>query len=152
MSTRIRRAVMALLLLFVATPALAGWRIGGGVADEIDDRSAGVATVSWSSEQRVPWEAMIGFIGEREREGAFERVPEAGFVALGRRVAWRRLSASASLAWVSVDNDVLSGHAQILTGVGVDFGRVRVGLRHISNGGTEGRNRGETFALVEVAL
>jgi hypothetical protein len=151
MSTRIRAAAVA-LLLSIAPPALAEWRIGGGVADEIDGRSAGVATVSWTSGQRVPWEAMVGFIGERERKDAFARVPEAVFVALGRRVAWRRLSASAGLAWVSVDNDVLSGHAQILTGVGVDLGRVRVGVRHISNAGTEGRNRGETFALVEVAL
>lgn len=151
MSTRLRAAA-ALLLLGIAFPALAEWRVGGGVADEIDGRHAGVATVSWSSRDRVPWEATVGFIGEREREGVFARVPEAVFLAVGRRVAWRRLSASASLAWVSVDNDVLSGHAQILTGIGVDLGRVRLGLRHISNGSTEGRNRGETFALVEVAL
>lgn len=151
MSTAIRCAAAALLLA-TAAPASAGWRIGGGVADEIDGRSAGVATLTWSSAQPAPWEATVGFIGERDREGAFARVPEVEFFALGRRLAWRRLSVSAGVAWVSVDNDVLSGHVQILTGVAYDLGRVRVGLRHLSNGSTAGRNRGETFALVEIAL
>lgn len=152
MSTRTRRTVAALLLAASAAPACAEWRVGGGIADEIDGRHAGVATLAWSSAQRMPWEATVGFIGERDRDGAIARVPDAEFVALGRRVSWRRLSVSAGLAWVSVDNDVLSGHAQVLTGVAWDLGRVRLGVRHLSNGGTEGRNRGETFVLVEVAL
>lgn len=146
------RVALALLISCAAAPACADWRVGGGVADEIDGRSSGVATVAWSSAHRVPWEAMVGFIGERERDARFARVPETVFVALGRRVAWRRVSVGAGLAWVSVDNDVLSGHAQIMTGVGIDLGRVRLGVRHLSNASTQGRNRGETFALVEVAL
>lgn len=151
MSKCMRYAAGALLLASAA-PACAEWRVGGGIADEIDGRHAGVATLSWSSAQRVPWEAMAGFIGERDREDAFARVPDAEFFALGRRLAWRRVSVSAGVAWVSVDNDVLSGHAQILTGIAYEFGRVRLGVRHLSNGSTTGRNRGETFALVEIAL
>lgn len=148
------RCCVACLLLGVLgpMPVNAEIRFGGGVADEIDGRPAGVATVAWLSAQRHPWELMGGYIAEREPEGAFARVPEAYFVAVGRRLHWQRWSVSASVAWVSVDNHVLSGHGQFLTGLAYDFGRARVGLRHMSNAGTNGRNRGETFAVVELEL
>ncbi|GHA82725.1 acyloxyacyl hydrolase [Cognatilysobacter bugurensis] len=152
MSTGLRRAAAALLLLAAAPTVWAEWRVGGGIADEIDGRRTGVATLAWSGGAHGQWETMAGFIRERERNGPKPRVPEAAFVAFGRRVRWQQWSASAGVAWVSVDNDVLSGHAQILTGVGYDIGPVRLGLRHMSNASTRGRNRGETFALVELGF
>lgn len=144
------RRLTACLTLWLATSGacMAEVRIGLGIADEIDGKAAPVATVAWSSPQRHPWEVMGGWV--RGREGA--AMPDAYFVALSRQLTWRRWSASGGVAWVSVDNDVLSGHAQFLTGVAYDIGRARLGLRHLSNASTNGRNRGETWLLLEVEL
>lgn len=145
----IRRMTACLLLIVAGTGACrAGVRVGIGIADEIDGMTAPAATVSWSSAQRHPWELVGGWV--RGRNGA--TMPDAFFVGAGRRLSWRRWSVSGGVAWVSVDNDVLSGHGQFLTGVAYDVGRMRLGLRHLSNASTNGRNRGETLLLLEVAF
>lgn len=145
----IRRRIACLTLLLAGSGAcMAEVRLGLGIADEIDGRTAPVATVAWSSAQRHPWEVMGGYI--RGRNGAVH--PDAAFVGLSRRLTWRRWSVSGGVAWVSIDNDVLSGHGQFLTGAAYDIGRTRIGLRHLSNASTNGRNRGETMLLLEVAL
>ena len=79
-------------------------------------------------------------------------IPSADFLALSKRYHWRGWFVSGGLAWVSVDNEVLSGHGQFITAAGYDAGRLTLPLRHLSNGSTSGRNHGETFALLEVAF
>jgi hypothetical protein len=145
----IRRLIACLLLVLAGSGVcMAEVRIGLGIADEIDGMTAPAATLTWSSAQRHPWEAIGGFI--RGRNGP--TLPDTMFIGVSRRVTWRRWSVSGGVAWVSVDNDVLSGHGQFLTGVAYDVGRMRLGLRHLSNASTNGRNRGETLVLLEVAL
>jgi len=117
--------------------------VGAGVADEIDGEHAGVATVSWLGSARHPWEVVAGYIRPRERPAG--RLPDATFLALGRRMTWRGWFAGGGIAWVSEDNDVLSGHVQFLTGIGHDFGTATLIVRHPSNGGFKGRNRREAM-------
>lgn len=138
-------AAAVLLGLCPAMSARAGVHVGAGRADDIDSEGALVASLSWTGRQRHPWEVMAGYIGQRRDT----HVPDAGFLVVGRRLAWRQWFAGGGVAWVTEDNDVLSGHAQFMTSVGCNFGRATLSLRHLSNGGTSGRNRGETFALLE---
>ncbi|KGM52614.1 hypothetical protein N800_11390 [Lysobacter daejeonensis GH1-9] len=137
-----------LLGLCVTPPAWAQVHLGGGWADSIEGEGAEMASLAWVSAQRHPWEVMAGYIGERE--GA--HVPDAVFFAVSKRLVWRRWFASGGVAWVSEDNHVLSGHGQFLTGAGYTFGRTSLSLRHLSNADTGGRNRGETFVLLEVGF
>jgi hypothetical protein len=139
----LRAPVMALLLMLGggACAGEARWRVGAGVADEIDGRASPVLALAVRPGPR--WEAMLGYIGRRPG------VPDALFVAGSRRLQRGPWFASAGLAWVSEDNAVLSGHVQAMTGVGLELRHGAVSLRHLSNGGTGGRNRGETFVLFE---
>ena len=60
--------------------------------------------------------------------------------------------AQGGIAYADVDNDVLSNHFQFQTGIGYDFGRVSISLRHLSNANTGGRNRGENLLLLDYAF
>ena len=129
-------------------PAHAGIHIGAGAAKEHSGEGATAATLAWRSEQRHPWEVMIGHIGQREDIN----VEESFFLAGSKRLYWRKWFVSGGVAWVNVDNDILSGHGQFITGAGRDFGRLSVSLRHLSNASTQGRNRGETILVLEYRL
>lgn len=131
--------------LAFCTPARAGIHVGVGAADEHQDEGAPVVSIAWRGQRRHPWELMLGYIGERDRNG----INETWFAAGSKRFYWRQWFVSGGLAWVNVDNDVLSGHGQFITGVGRDFGPASLSLRHLSNAGTEGRNGGETLLLLE---
>lgn len=146
-----RRILLALLLATPAAPAWAGWHLGLGMADEIDGKHTGLATVSWLSEQRHPWEIMGGYFAAR-RNHADPDVPDAIFVALSKRISGKHWFVSSGVAHVDEDNEVLSGHFQFLTGLGYARERWTVSLRHLSNASTNGRNRGETFLLLQVGL
>jgi hypothetical protein len=150
-ATIMRRVAIAVLLPLawcMARPAWGGVHAGGGWADQIDSEGAAVVSLSWVGTQRHPWEVMAGYIAKREDAA----VPDATFLALGKRLTWRRWFAGGGVAWVSEDNEVLSGHGQFLTAAGYDFGRMTVSLRHLSNASTNGRNHGETFLLLEVGF
>ncbi len=147
-----RAATLVLLVAILCGSALAAARaevrVSGGVAKDYDDENAVVLAVAWLSDHAHPWEVMIGHVGERDRA----EIPAAAYLALSKRFYWRQWFVSGGVALVSVDNDTLSGHGQFLTAIGRDFGRVNVSLRHLSNGSTQGRNRGETFLLAEIAF
>lgn len=140
-----------LALLWPAGPARADTAVGLGAAKAIDGEPAHVLTLAWRSEQRHPWELMLGYIAQRDYAG---RAPlsDALLLAASKRFTWRGWFASGGVAWVSEDNEVLSGHGQFLTAAGWQGRRWSVSLRHLSNGDTGGRNRGETFLLVERAF
>lgn len=147
-----RQSAAATILLGSAlawvAPACAEWRVDVGVADEYQSEEAAVIAVAWLSDQRHPWEVTLGHIAERSDA----EIPASVFLALSKRFYWRGWFASGGVALVSVDNEQLSGHAQFLSAVGYDFGRVSVSLRHLSNGSTKGNNRGESFLLAEFAF
>ncbi|HET6604447.1 MAG TPA: acyloxyacyl hydrolase [Xanthomonadaceae bacterium] len=139
----------------LASPVLAGergqFRIGAGPAEELDDEWSHVVQVSWLTASRHPWEFGLGYIGQRDPDGRAQ-VPDAFYLSVSKRLTWRGWFLSSGVAWVDEDNDVLSGHGQFLTGIGYEFGRWAISVRHLSNASTGGRNRGETFALVEVGF
>lgn len=142
-----QRLLLAALLAVASLPANANWRIGAGLADEVNAAHAGVGTIGWLSRGQHPWELLGGYIGRRHEPA--DSVPNAYFGALSKRIAGQHWFVSSGIAYVSVDNDVLSGRFQFLTGAGYDGERWSVSLRHLSNAGTSGRNRGETFLLLE---
>ena len=130
-----------------SSPAHAGWHVGAGPVDEIDGEGSWLATVSWETEQTHPWEFMGGYIAKRDELAI--RTPDVFWVSASKRFTWRGWFAQGGIAYADVDNDVLSKHFQFQTGVGYDFGRVALSLRHLSNANTGGRNRGETFVLAQ---
>lgn len=140
-----------LVLVALASPlahAEAGFGIGGGVTDEIDGERTAVVTVSWLGRGRHPWEFSGGRLGRRA-DVEPSPVPATWFVAVSKRLTWRRWFVSGGIALSDHDGDVLSGHGQFYTGAGYTTGTWTASLRHLSNGDTGGRNRGESFALVE---
>lgn len=147
------RCFCVALLAVVATAApLAradpGFGIGGGITEEIDGERTSVLTVSWLGRARHPWEFAAGHLGRRERIQPGP-VPATVFLAVSKRLTWRGWFVSGGVAVSDHDGDVLSGHGQFYTGAGYVAGAWTLSLRHLSNGDTGGRNRGETFALLE---
>ncbi|HSM11495.1 MAG TPA: hypothetical protein VK827_08000 [Lysobacter sp.] len=147
-----RRGCGALLASVVLVSPLAhagpGFGIGGGVTDEIDGERTAVLTMSWLGRGRHPWEFSAGRLGARDDVEPLP-VPATWFIAVSKRLTWRRWFVSGGIALSDHDGAVLSGHGQFYTGVGYTTGAWTASLRHLSNGDTGGRNRGESFALVE---
>lgn len=125
-----------------------GFGIGIGVTDAIDGERTPALTASWLSSSRHPWELSAGYLGDRHRleQGP---APVTVFVAVSKRLTWHGWFVSGGLALIDKESDVLSGHGQFYTGVGFEAERVALSLRHLSNGDTGGRNRGETLMLLE---
>jgi hypothetical protein len=134
--------------MLVSGVAGATIEVGGGLVDEIDGTGSELLTVSYLTDHQHPWEFMLGHIFQRP-SSSIVPTPGVDFVSVSRRLTWRSWFASAGLAWVSADNEVLSGHGQFHTGAGWRGERWSISLRHLSNANTGGRNRGETFVLAQ---
>lgn len=142
--------VLLAAALALATPASAGIQVGVGPVDEIDGESTWLATLAWLTGGEHPWEFLVGHIAERDTTAI--RTPDVFWISASKRLTWKRWYVTSGIAYADVDNEVLSNHFQFQTGLGYDFGRVSVSLRHLSNANTGGRNRGETFVLVDYAF
>lgn len=149
---RLRRYCGAALAAMAMASPLAhaepGLGVGVGITDEIDGERTAVIAVSWLGRGRHPWEFSGGRLGARD-DVEPAPVPATWFVAVSKRLTWRGWFVSGGIALSDHDGDVLSGHGQFYTGAGYTTGTWTASLRHLSNGDTGGRNRGETFALVE---
>ena len=144
-------SVIGALVLALGSPlAWAGVHLGAGPVDEIEGEGSLLATVSWVTEHKHPYELMLGYIDGRDVSAI--HTPGTLFVSASKRYTWKGWFAQGGIAWADADNDVLSEHFQFHTGAGYDFGRFALSLRHLSNADTGGRNRGETFLLLEVGL
>lgn len=136
--------------LMLAGPAHAGWELGAGGTKEIDGEATWLATVSYVTPQpRFPWELMAGYINGR---GAINvsTVPDQYFVGVSKRVNFLdNFYASFGVALNDRDTEVLSGHVQFQSALGWHYRHVGLSIRHLSNGGSEGKNRGETFLLLQ---
>jgi hypothetical protein len=121
--------------------------VGAGLVDEIDGEGSAMATVAWLTQDEHPWEFIAGYIASRDEPSI--RTPGTFWISASKRFTWRGWFAQGGIAWADVDNEVLSKHFQFQTGAGYDFGRVSLSLRHLSNANTGGRNRGETFLLLD---
>lgn len=145
-------AVLAVSLI-LAGPAHAGWELGVGGTQKIDGEETWLATVSYvTPQQRFPWELMAGYINSR---GAIDSgaVPDQYFVGISKRYNFvDNFYASFGVAFNDRDTDVLSGHVQFQSALGWHYRRVGLSIRHLSNASIEGRNRGETFVLLQVGF
>jgi len=145
-------AVLAVSLI-LAGPAHAGWELGVGGTQKIDGEETWLATVSYvTPQQRFPWELMAGYINGR---GAIDSgvVPDQYFVGISKRYNFvDNFYASFGVAFNDRDTDVLSGHVQFQSALGWHYRRVGLSIRHLSNASIEGRNRGETFVLLQVGF
>lgn len=139
--------------VMLAAPAHAGWELGVGGTQKIDGEHTWLATASYlTAEKRFPWELMAGYIDGR---GSIDSgsVPDQYFVAASKRYnVTEHFYASFGVALNDRDTEVLSGHVQFQSALGWRYRRVALSIRHLSNGGIEGRNRGETFVLLQVGF
>lgn len=133
--------------LAFSAPSKAGVQIGAGLVDEIEGDRSTMLTLAWLTEATHPWEFIVGYIDARDTSAI--RTPGTLFISASKRYTWKRWFAQSGIAYADADNDVLSNHFQFQTGVGYDFGRASLSLRHLSNANTGGRNRGETFLLLD---
>jgi hypothetical protein len=148
-----RRFASAVLLSFAAlaaAPALASIHVGAGPVDEIEGEGSWHASVAWLTEQTHPWEFIVGYIDGRDAPAL--STPDVYWVSASKRFTWRGWFAQSGVAWTDSDTEVLSKHFQFQTGIGYDFGRVSISLRHLSNANTGGRNRGENLLLLDYAF
>ena len=139
-------SLVAVLALAWGAQAQASWHVGAGPVDEIDGENSWLGTVAWLTPGEHPWEFIAGYIGERTENIS---TPEVVWISASKRLTWKRWFVQSGIAYAGVDNEVLSNHFQFQTGVGYDFGRLSISLRHLSNANTGGRNRGETFLLFD---
>lgn len=148
------KAVVLVLAAILSTgPANAAWEGGLAVAKEIDGESTGIATLSYvTAAQRAPWELMLGYVDGRSHIDS-GRVPDTLFAGISRRYNFdRHWYGSFGAVLNDQSSDVLSGHLQFQSALGWHGERLGLSLRHLSNGGFKGRNRGETFVLLQVAF
>ena len=138
--------LVAAFALFWGAQAQASWHVGVGPVDEIDGEGSWLATVAFLTGHEHPYEFIAGYIAERDENIV---TPDVFWISASKRFTWKGWFAQGGIAYADADNEVLSNHFQFQTGVGYDFGRVSVSLRHLSNANTGGRNRGETFVLVD---
>jgi hypothetical protein len=144
---RLSLLVLAIVLSLAAPLARAGWHVGLGAVDEIDGEGSWMATLAWLTESEHPWEFIAGHLDGRNT--AAIRTPDVIFVSVSKRLTWKRWFTQSGIAYANVDNEVLSKHFQFQTALGYDGGRWTLSLRHLSNANTGGRNRGETFLLLD---
>ena len=120
--------------------------MGAGPVDEIDGEGSWLATVAWLTDHEHPYEFVAGYIAERDENiatpdvfwiSASKRFHLEALVRAGRYRLRRRRQRSALAPFPVPDRHRLR------------LRRVSISLRHLSNANTGGRNRGETFLLVD---
>jgi hypothetical protein len=145
------RCLLALLLLALPPTAFARTEAGLGFFDEVEGEHSFGGVLAFLTDEPHPWEVAVGYIAERTD---FASAEDVFWVAGSRRLVFRRWFASAGIALTSAsgDNEIVSGTFQFYTGFGWQGEQWTFSLRHLSNAGTDGRNRGETFLLAAYAF
>ena len=142
---------IGLVMLMLSFVAQARVEAGFGFFDEVEGEHSWGGVLSFLTDEPHPWEVAVGYIAERP-DFAFDE--DVFWIAGSRRVVFRRWFASAGVALATADddNEILSGTFQFYTGVGWQGDQWTFSLRHLSNAGIDGRNRGETFFVVTYAF
>jgi hypothetical protein len=135
----------------IPTAALARTEAGLGFFDEVEGEHSFGGVLSFLTDEPHPWEVAVGYIAER---ADFASDEDVFWVAGSRRFVFRRWFASAGVALATAgdDNEILSGTFQFYTGLGWQGENWTFSVRHLSNAGIDGRNRGETFLVVAYAF
>jgi len=166
-----RRGALTLLLATAALPAAAAHLEVQGGRSYMDDHGANAVFVEATfaphtvGNSRLDWspDVSAGWIDGREvrryRDAEFTTRPSVALLAAGARFhygvpdAWYRpLFLSFQLAGINHTTQALSSHYQFVSTLGWQGEHLSFQLRHISNGGLNGPNRGETMALVGVGF
>ena len=170
-SSRLRSA-LALLLATAALPAAAAHLEIQGGRSYMDAHGANAAFIETTfaphaigSSGRLDWSPDIsaGWINGRDvnryRHAEFDTSHSVALLAAGARFhygapdAWYRpLFFSFQLAGTNQTTQALSSHYQFVSTLGWQGEHLSLQIRHISNGGLNGPNRGETMALVGVGF
>ncbi len=138
-----RGALLAALAAFSTSTMAGEWQVAGGFADEIDNDYAPVATIGYLTDHRFPIEIVGGYIGSRTIDSG--NVDATVFLGADLRWTGRWWFVGGGAAWVDGTSEVLSSDFQFMTLAGLRFSDWVITLRHLSNAGTGGRNRGETI-------
>lgn len=151
--TVIRGALLATLL----SPAWAGaqhFEIGLGVLDEIDDHGAETATLGWyPRDGEWPLEIMVGHMTSRSPTPTTLGSPSVNFVSFSlQRQFTPGWFLGFGVAAIDDQSEVLSSTHQFLSSAGYRFGKFSLVLRHMSNGNTGGRNRGENLLTLNYSF
>jgi hypothetical protein len=166
------RAALALLLATAALPAAAAHLEVQGGRSYMDAHGANAAFIEATfaphaigSSGRLDWspDVSLGWIDgrglDRYRGDEFEAYDPVALLAAGARFrygtpdAWYRpLFFSFQLAGINHTTQALSSHYQFVSTLGWQGKHLSFQLRHVSNGGLNGPNRGETMALVGVGF
>ena len=170
-SSRLRGALTLLLTLAALPAAAAHVEVQGG-RSYMDDHGANTAFVEATfaphaigRSGRLDWSPDIsaGWIDNRDvsryRNAEFDTRHSVALLAAGARFhygatdAWYRpLFFSFQLAGTNHTTQALSSHYQFVSTLGWQGEHLSFQLRHVSNGGLNGPNRGETMALVGVGF
>ncbi|UGB38144.1 acyloxyacyl hydrolase [Frateuria soli] len=165
------RGALTLLLASAALPAAAAHLEVQGGRSYMDNHGANAAFVEVTfaphtiGNSRLDWspEILAGWIDGRDvgryRGARFDAGPSVALLAGGARFhygapdAWYRpLFFSFQLAGINHTTQALSSHYQFVSTLGWQGEHLSFQLRHVSNGGLNGPNRGETMALVGVGF
>ncbi len=142
-------ALLAALSALTCSAASArDFSVALGSADSHDGESAAVLDLSlrWPTSGRIALidehEMLAGYIESRPLPELDRGVAYAGY---GFRSNFGRWYTGFAVVVVDHRTEALSSWYQFASTGGVHLGRAHLTLRHISNSGFEGRNRGETF-------
>jgi len=119
-----------------------------GVADEHDRESAKVIDLSlrWPTSGRFnlidEHEVLAGWVESRPLPRLDDHTVFAGY---GFRSNFGRWFTGGGIVVVDRTTEALSSWYQFVSTGGVHLGRASLTLRHVSNSGFKGRNRGETY-------
>jgi len=136
-----------LLYFSVTAESQAGIHVGIGKVDEIDGQGSEMAAISWETEEKYPWEFLVGTIRGRTPDPT--AMPDVYFGSVSKRIYWGNFYGQFGVAMTNSDNEVLSEHWQFQSGIGYRYNRFTLTLRHLSNGNTGGRNRGENYLMLQ---
>lgn len=140
----IRMGAIVALLASAGAQAQAHGEVGLGYTDEIEGERAPVIALALVTAGENPYELMLGHIPQRNDLRSSQ---DTLFLSFGKRLTFGHWFFSSGIAAAEGDDEVLSGTFQFLTGISYRRDRWTLGLRHLSNAGLRGRNRGETFLL-----
>lgn len=166
------RGALALLLATAALPAAATHLELQGGRSYMDAHAANAAFIeatfaphALGDSGRFDWspDVSAGWINGRDvyryRGASYDTSHSVGLLAAGARFhygapdAWYRpLFFSFQLAGTTQTTQALSSHYQFVSTLGWQGKHLSLQIRHISNGGFNGPNRGETMALVGVGF
>ena len=156
--TAARRAIVLLLFLscsFCSLPLLAQVELGVGASMTTGNEYTPIASVAWLPEVRAldnaTLRADLGAVYVDGRDDVPGRDLSDGVVVAHAGLRYERtdngLTLGAGIGAQSSETDALSGDPQFITTLGWRWDRFSLLLRHISNGGLEEPNDGETMLV-----